>query len=181
MRRVLAFVLTVGAAVVVTLIAAPPTTAVDEGVPDGNRHPNVGALLFDADRAGPGGFSFLCAGSVVSDRVFLTAAHCIAAFAGSDWGVTLQPGSPASPIAQPGVFPDDFPFRALTPVTPAAKVVLHPDFDPETRKHDVAVLLFPEGTFAGVRPVRLPQADVLDRRARRGRLRGQRFGLVAYG
>jgi hypothetical protein len=60
-------------------------------------------------------------------------------------------------------------------------VVVHPGFDPETQEHDVAVLLFPAGTFAGVTPVLPPRARLLDRRARRVGLRGQRFRLVGYG
>jgi hypothetical protein len=163
------------------LAAASPAMAVDEGVPDGDRHPNVGALAYDPDGAGPSGFLYLCTGSVVSDRVFLTAAHCIAAFPDSAWGVTLQAGSPRNPIIRPGVFPDDFPFPTLVPVTPAADVVVHPSFDPDSQEHDVAVVLFPSGTFAGVTPVLLPRARLLDRRARRAGLRGQRFRLVAYG
>jgi hypothetical protein len=178
-RSVLA--VAVGAWLGVALAAASPAMAIDEGVPDGDGHPNVGALVYDADGAGPGGFSYLCTGSVVSDRVFLTAAHCITAFPESDWGVMLQAGSPRNPVYQPGVFPDEFPFPALAPVTPAAEVAVHPRFDPEGRKHDVAVLLFPEGTFAEVTPVQLPGARLLDRRARRGGLRGQRFRLVSYG
>jgi hypothetical protein len=162
-------------------MAASPAIAVDEGVPDGDGHPNVGSLMYDPDGAGPLGFAYLCSGSVVSDGVFLTAAHCIAAFEGARWGVSLDAGSPANPVTQPGVFPDDFPFRALVPVTAATDTVVHPNFDPETRAHDVAVLLFPEATFAGVTPVTLPSAALLDRRARGGGLRSQRFRLVGYG
>jgi hypothetical protein len=186
MRHLLASAVTgvataLAAALGACLAAASPAMAVDEGVPDGNGHPNVGTLVYDPDGSGPGGFFSLCTGSVASDRVFLTAAHCIASFPESDWGVMLRAGSPASPVSQPGVFPDDFPFRALAPVTRAADVAVHPEFDLDSQEHDVAVLLFPEGTFADVTPVLLPRARLLDRRARRGGLRAQRFRLVGYG
>src|SRR6266545_3520103 len=41
--------------------------------PDGNRHPNVGALL--AKRT-DGSLGIICTGTLVSSRVFLTAGHC---------------------------------------------------------------------------------------------------------
>ena len=54
---------------------------------------------------------------------------------------------------------------------------MHPRFDPDTRRHDVALLLFAPGTFAGIAPVKLPDARSLDRVAHRGDL----LRLVGYG
>lgn len=170
-----------GAILLVALLAAP-AAAIDNGVPDRNRHPNVGLLAFDLD--GPSGAppAFLCSGSVLSDRVFLTAAHCIAVFPKADfpeveWSVTLKPGSPASPVATPGLVFDDFPFAVRVPTTPAVHVAVHPRFDPETREHDLAVLVMPKRTFAGVKPMQLPPKGLLPRLARRG----ASLTLVGYG
>ena len=93
-----------------------------------------------------------------------------------EWVVTLQPGSPATPVHRPGVFPDDFPFPLTVPAKRGGVATVHPDFDPQRIAHDVAVVRFPAGSFAGVAPIELPRGRLLDR------LRGHRpFRLVGYG
>lgn len=159
-------------------------TAFERGMPDGNGHPNVGLIGFDLD--GPAGplppFS-LCSGFVVSESVAVTAAHCIEAVpSGISWVLTLEPGSPEAPVSTTGTFPDDFPFPILVPVVYAEGVVVHPHFgDHRARANDIAVLLFPQGTFAGVEPVGLPRELELDALAIGGGLVGQDFTLVGYG
>ena len=173
----------VTAAVAFSLLAVAPADAVDEGVADGDAHPNVGLLAFDVDGGGETPPFGLCTGFVVSDSVFVTAAHCITAVPeGVEWAVTLEPGSPKSPVLTPGFFPDDFPFVVTVPVHRATGAVVHPDFRVGWRAaHDVAVVLFPAGTFAGVTPVELPAAGLLDRLAAGGGLHGRSFTLVGYG
>src|SRR4051812_11582086 len=100
----------IGAVLMAAALAAAPALAVDEGVPDRAGHPYVGALAADPDSDGPQAPYLWCSGSVLSDRVFLTAAHCIVAQPPETaWYVTLASGSPRAPIVLPGVFPDDFP------------------------------------------------------------------------
>ena len=135
----------IGAALVTAAFAASPALAIDEGVPDRARHPYVGALVADPDGDGPQAPFIWCSGSVISDRVFLTAAHCITPQPPETvWYVTLAPGSPRTPIYLPGVFPDDgFDFPILVPLTRANQAVTHPDFGGfDNRKHDLAVILF---------------------------------------
>jgi hypothetical protein len=65
------------AALLFTLLAglatAGPAAAVTGGEPDGNRHPNVGLILFYS----PDG-RFRCSATLVTPTVLLTAAHCTA-------------------------------------------------------------------------------------------------------
>jgi hypothetical protein len=172
--------LAIGAALVTAMVAVTPALAIDEGVPDRARHPYVGALVADPDGDGPQAPFIWCSGSVIADSVFLTAAHCIAPQPPETvWYVTLAPGSPRTPIYLPGVFPDDgFDFPILVPLMRASRAVTHPDFGGfDNRTHDLSVVLFPPGTFAGVRPVELPKQHQLDHLA----LKREPLRLVGYG
>jgi V8-like Glu-specific endopeptidase len=57
-----------------TLMFASGAGAITNGGPDGNGHPEVGALL--AQQAYSDGTWEECSGTLVAPRVFLTAAHC---------------------------------------------------------------------------------------------------------
>jgi Trypsin len=165
-------------AALIALALAPTALAVDEGVADRARHPFVGLLGFDVDGSGPAAAALLCSGSVLSDRHFLTAAHCIPAVPpGVEWVVTLEPGTPRASVVLPGVFPDDFPFPFTTAAKRGGVAFVHPHFDPERRAHDLAVIRFPRGTFDGVEPVALPAAGQLDRLP----LARRTIRLVGYG
>jgi hypothetical protein len=165
------------------MCSAAPALAVDEGVPDLDGHRYVGLLGFDSDGSGPEPVNPWCTGTVVSDHVFLTAAHCIAAMPPeTEWRVTVQGGAPATPVARPGRIFDDAPFPFMVPSVRALEAVVHPRFGgDDVRTHDVAVVLFAPGTFADVIPVELPRARQLSRLARAHGLRDQSFRLVGYG
>ena len=166
-------------ALAISACGAVPALAIDEGVPDFDGHPNVGLMGFDVDGDGPEPTVAWCTGTVVSDDVFLTAAHCLINFpAGTSFAVTLEPGGPATPVYRPGRIFDDFPYP-FTPSPPfATKAVIHPRFGgDELRTHDVGVLVFPPSTFKDVTPVELPRADMLERI----HLRDRSFRLVGYG
>jgi hypothetical protein len=87
MRRFLV-VLGLGASLLVTT----PALAITFGEVDGNGHPTVGAVILQRD---DGSLVRWCSGTMVSERVFLTAGHCVFLaelfFPGSDWGVTFMP------------------------------------------------------------------------------------------
>src|SRR5215213_6165005 len=62
------------ATLLASLIAAAPAGAITNGMPDGNKHPNVGGLV--APAAYSDGTWIYCSGTLISPTVFLTAAHC---------------------------------------------------------------------------------------------------------
>jgi len=68
MRRVVLVLATMALA---TLLAAGVAQAIINGQPDRNAHPYVGMVYND---------KYLCSGTVISPRVFLTAAHCTEVF-----------------------------------------------------------------------------------------------------
>jgi secreted trypsin-like serine protease len=63
-----------GMVMLVFFMAVAPAQAITNGAPDGDRHPEVGALL--AQAAHPDGTWAECSGTLIAPRVFLTAAHC---------------------------------------------------------------------------------------------------------
>jgi len=167
--------------------AGNPAVAIENGQPDRwNR--NVGFMGFDTDGpAAPTPPFALCSGFVISDRAFVTAAHCIAAIPpelAQSWAVTLESGSPREPIVPPGVISlvtfnvTDFPI--LVETVSATAVHLHPEFDPATLANDVAILEFPSGTFS-VRPVRLAEPHYLDMLQEKGLLARLPVLLSGYG
>jgi hypothetical protein len=170
---------TLATTLVISVCGAVPAYAVDEGVPDFGGHPNVGMMGFDVDGPGPEPTVAWCSGTVISDAVFLTAAHCLINFPpATAFAVTLEAGAPATPIYRPGRIFDDFPYPFSAPAPFAEEAVIHPRFGgDETRTHDVGLLRFAPGTFAGVTPVRLPRHGQLERAVRE---RGS-FRLVAHG
>jgi V8-like Glu-specific endopeptidase len=68
------YVVLAGAAIAVMLACGGIAGAITYGVPDGNGHPEVGALL--AQQAFSDGTWEECSGTLIAPRVFLTAAHC---------------------------------------------------------------------------------------------------------
>lgn len=77
------------------LAFASSASAITYGQPDGDGHPEVGALL--APQAYSDGTWATCSGTLISPTVFLTAAHC-------DWGLDRMAVTFASTYV-PGVSP----------------------------------------------------------------------------
>ena len=153
------------AAAAAAIVLAGSAVAITFGQLDGNRHPNVGALVFE-DEDGERGI--LCSGTLVAPDVFLTASHCTAFLesievAPDDVWVTFDPTfDDASPLL-PGTYHT------------------HPEFgfsgpggfsDP----HDIAVIVL-DDPAAGIAPARLPTLNQLGGMA----LKNQRFVAVGYG
>lgn len=184
--------LALGAVAFAGLLAtiAAPANAIGNGKPDVG-YEGVGTLgvYLPTPPSGEIGGPFgLCSGFVISDRAFVTAAHCLAEIAAlrhvpQAWAVALDAGSPEHPIILPGVFTTlndivNFPIEVET----HSPIVIHehPGFDEHTFENDVAVLEFPVGTFKGPY-VKLAGPRLLRWLKRLRILKRIPIGLVGYG
>jgi hypothetical protein len=122
------------------LALAGPASAIVSGQPDGNGHPNVGALL--APQAYSDGTWASCSGTLVSPTVFLTAAHC-------DWG-----------LARMAVTFDSV-YDAATGTTHWGTWHADPRYrGAQSDPYDLAVVVL-DTPVTGIAPARLPAAGSL--------------------
>jgi secreted trypsin-like serine protease len=148
MRRLI-----LAATVLTALVGAAPAAAITNGVPDGNKHPNVGGLVSPTQYSD--GTWIYCSGTLISPTVFLTAAHC---GEGERAGVTFDTAYQAGDKVYSGAFHSD-------------PLYGHVQSDP----HDIAVVVF-DKPVKGIAPAKLPAAGSLSN------LSGsQRFTSVGYG
>jgi len=168
MRRLIVVVM----GLVATMMLVGPAVAITFGQPDGNRHPNVGALLADVDEDSPG-LDIICTGTLIDGDVFLTAGHCTDFLEAEGiervW-VTFRPEYDEDAATSGGLF--------------AGRYVTHPDYgwsgsgglsDP----HDIAVVLL--NRSPGIAPAQLPTLGLLDQMKSRHQLKDQTFTAVGYG
>jgi secreted trypsin-like serine protease len=140
--------------VLVALTAVAPAAAITNGVPDGERHPNVGGLV--AETQFSDGTWLYCSGTLISPTVFLTAAHC--AEDGERVGVTFDTAYQEGDRVHFGTFEADPLFNQA-----------------QSDPHDIAVVLF-DRPVRGIAPAELPAAASLSD------LSGtQTFTAVGYG
>jgi secreted trypsin-like serine protease len=157
MRKFLAFA---GAAL---LAVSLPAGAITYGQPDGNGHPNVGALLAEFD---PGQKEQVCTGTLISPTVFLTAAHCTA---------FLEANGLQAFVSFDSEITSNSKFYAGTMHT-------NPGYNQsQSDPGDIAVIVFAK-PVKGITPAALPSAGMLDRMKADGSLgQGSRFTAVGYG
>jgi Trypsin len=141
-------------ALLASLVAAPSATAITNGVPDGQGHPNVGGLV--APEPYPDGTWLYCSGTLIAPSVFLTAAHC--GEDGERVRVTFDTAYEDGDRTYAGTFEAD-------PLYPGSQS------DP----HDIAVVVL-DRPVRGITPAPLPEADSLSTLAM-----GDPFTAVGYG
>ena len=129
------------AAVAATVLAlAGAANAITNGTPDGNGHPEVGALL--APKAYSDGTWAACSGTLISPTVFLTAAHCDLDV--SRVAVTFDSSyNPKTGTTHWGTWHADPSYSSA-----------------QSDPHDVAVVVF-DKPVKGITPARLPKAGSL--------------------
>lgn len=147
------------------LLAVVPAQAITFGTPDGDGHPNVGAMVIEA----PDGTRFLwCSGTLIAPAVFLTAAHCTSIL--FDHGVpphntwvTFDPVADANATYYRGTY------------------YLNDRFGSGTGKaSDVAVVVL-DAPIGEITPALLPPAGLLDQLKQDGQLNDEQFVAVGYG
>ena len=118
-----------------------PAAAITGGSPDGSRHPEVGALL--AQQAFSDGTWEECSGTLISSRVFLTAAHC-------DEGVSRV------------AVTVDSTYNSSTGTTYWGTWHADPGYnESQSDPQDMAVVVL-DKAVKGITPARLPKAGALD-------------------
>jgi secreted trypsin-like serine protease len=165
MRKTLRLLVVASAA---ALAVAATAQAITFGEPDGDRHPNVGALVTDWNEDSPGPDQF-CTGTLVSETLFLTAAHCL--FGQPDdepvW-VTFDP-----------VYDEDA--ESPTGLHLATDWTLHEGFAVPGGGADAFDIAIVElATAPDVEPAELPTLGFLDTFGQRA-LRELGFTVVGYG
>ncbi len=151
MRRIII----AGVALLATLAFSTTAGAITYGVPDGNGHPEVGALL--AQQAYPDGTWAMCTGTLISPRVFLTAAHC-------DDGVSRM------------AVTFDTSYDSSTGTTYWGTWHADPGYSQsQSDPKDIAVVVL-DKAVRGITPARLPTAGSLS-----GLSGSQQFTSVGYG
>jgi len=161
------FLLIVTVFLILVLATGGTVLAITFGQPDGNQHPNVGAMIVEE----PDGKKYLyCSGTLIAPDVFLTASHCTVAAAAygakpEDVYVTFDP-----------VYDDD---ATLHPGT----YDINPKYGHDMHDlHDVAVIILDEPvTDIDITPAQLPPAGLLDDMKKAHELKGQEFVTVGYG
>ena len=176
-RRTLAAVVV---SVAMLFVMALPATAITGGQPDGNRHPNVGLILF-YDATG----RFRCSATLVSPTVLITAAHCTEGTLGStlvtfDSVIAEQPPSPFPVAADPsvGYTPEEITAAGYLSGTAST----HPNYSRFTdlaNWNDVGVIVLDE-PVTGIAPATLAPTNYLDQFAQ-PLLNKTIFEVVGYG
>jgi hypothetical protein len=160
-KKLLIFVMIVA----ILLAVVPMVLAITFGQPDGDGHPNVGAMIVEE----PDGVKYLyCSGTLIEPAVFLTAAHCTAAAAAygadpHDAYVTFDPVWDENATLHRGTYH------------------LNPNYGHDMHDlHDVAVITLDE-PIEDIEPATLPTAGLLTDMKKDKELKGQQFVTVGYG
>jgi len=154
--------------VVILMVLVPVAQAITFGQPDGDGHPNVGAMIVQE----PDGVNYLyCSGTLIAPDVFLTAAHCTAAADAygadpEDVFVTFDPVWDENATLHPGTY------------------YLNPNYGHDMHDlNDVAVIVLGE-EIENIEPATLPSAGLLSDMKKNKELKGQQFvpsDTVHYG
>ena len=167
-------------AMVAFIAAALPAAAVTGGEPDGDRHPNVGLILYYTAEG-----RFRCSATLISPTVLITAAHCTEGTLGStlvtfDSVIAEAPPSPFPVAADPSDGYTDAEIEAAGYLSGTA--FTHPEYSGFTdleNWNDVGIIVLDE-PVTDIEPATLAPEGYLDEFAQ-PRLNETIFELVGYG
>lgn len=157
------------AVLAIMLVAVPFAQAITFGQPDGDNHPNVGAMIVELpDDDNVDTLYLFCSGTLIAPDVFLTAAHCTAAAAAygaepEDVFVTFDPVFDENAALHPGTYE------------------LNPNYGHDMHNlNDVAVIIL-DPPVQNITPANLPPEGLLNDMKKDHQLKGQEFVTVGYG
>jgi hypothetical protein len=177
LRRTLAALALTGATLVAT---AQPAAAITGGEPDGNRHPNVGLILFYSAEG-----RFRCSATLVTPTVLATAAHCTDGTLGKtlvtfDSVIAEAPPSPFPVAADPSA---GYTAAEITAAGYLAGTALtHPEYSDFTdldNWNDFGVVVL-DKPVTGIAPATIAPEGYLDQVAQPA-LNKTLFDVVGYG
>jgi hypothetical protein len=180
MKQARRAILGVAVSVLTVLSMAAPAAAITGGEPDGERHPNVGLILF-YDATG----RYRCSATLVTPTVLITAAHCTTGTLGRtlvtfDSVIAEQPPSGFPVAADPSV---GYTEQELADAGYLSGTALtHPDYSDFTdldNWNDVGVIVLDE-PVVGITPATLAPTGYLDTVAQPA-LNSTVFDVVGYG
>jgi len=159
---------------------APSASAITGGEPDGNRHPNVGLILYYTEDG-----RFRCSATLISPTVLLTAAHCTDGVLGSvlvtfDSVIAEEPPSGFPVAADPTEGYTDAEIEAAGYLSGTAYT--HPEYSGFTdlaNWNDVGVIVLDE-PVTNIEPAVLAPEGYLDQFTQPA-LQGTIFEVVGYG
>ncbi|MEV6813422.1 S1 family peptidase [Micromonospora sp. NPDC051296] len=177
LRRTLAALVVTTFALTVT---ATPAAAITGGEPDGDRHPNVGLILF-YDETG----RYRCSATLISPTIVLTAAHCTQGTLGKtlvtfDTAIAEAPPNPLPAAADPSAGYTAAELAAAGYLSGTAAT--HPEYSDFTdldNWNDVGVVVL-DTPVTGIVPATVAPTGYLDQFAQ-PKLNKTIFGLVGYG
>ncbi|MGA1863566.1 MAG: trypsin-like serine protease [bacterium] len=143
-----------------------PALAISNGVIDGDRHPNVGALVIELK--GTNIKCAKCSGVLINPNTFLTSGHCFSPAAIESCNFLVTFDSQFNPISGEFIKVKEF--------------FIDPDFGHDKGDlHDMAVVILPEGSTEGIKPAELPAVNLLGEMNQKHGLFDNNFINVGYG